>query len=334
MDNPYFSVVIPTYNRQAQLALCLDALASQSLDVRLFEVIVVDDGSTDGSAENVRKRAFPFPCKVLTVPNGGASEARNRGIKEARGGFIALTEDDVIPDSEWLAAAKRDLDAGGIDVLEGRTVYLGTATDVRRFEKTGIPSFIPCNLFVRRTVFDDVGGYDPAFFDARAHLYFREDADLGFRLLDAGYTVAFGREAVVAHPRQFGELRECLRHSRRYVFDPLLYRKHPLRYRACIEVKTIGGITIHRPQHLVALLYVACLAGMAWSATYGSLRWMTGLAAVAFVCSCLFRYRYQGIRTLRLHRLKDTIGFLAVPIVYIGAVCKGCIRYRTVGPLL
>src|SRR5512141_701583 len=130
MATPYFSVVIPTYNRQNVLARCLDALEHQTIAPSLFEVIVVDDGSTDGTREMLGSRAFPFAFRAITVPNGGASAARNAGVAIARGTFVALTEDDVVPDARWLEAAHRRLAGGDIDVLEGRTVALGTGGDI------------------------------------------------------------------------------------------------------------------------------------------------------------------------------------------------------------
>jgi len=334
MAKPLFSVVVPTYNRRESLGQCLEALSVQTLSPSSFEVIIVDDGSTDGTTEHWRARTFPFHTVFLVVPNGGASKARNTGVAAANGKYIAFTEDDVLPDENWLQNALKHIENGAVDVLEGRTTDLNREKEVRRFEGSHVPSFIPCNLFVRKGVFDQVGGYDPAFYDRSAHLYFREDADLGFRMLDAGFRVAFAHDVTVAHPPQFTTVRECFRHARRYVFDPLLYKKHPARFRALIEVKKVLGLTIRRPQHYVALAYVGFLLALCLAIVWGDQQCVAPLAVLAFGCSFLFRFKYQGWRALRLHEVHWMLGFLLLPLIYLASVLKGCIRYRTWGSLI
>jgi glycosyltransferase involved in cell wall biosynthesis len=328
---PLFSVIIPTHNRKATLERCLDALAAQEGGVADCEVIVVDDGSTDGTADAVAQHRYPFACTICSVPNAGPGRARNAGAARATGTFLAFTEDDVLPGSDWLASARRWLAEGNVDVLEGRTVREGDRADIRRFEPEPSPSFIPCNLFVRRAVFEQLGGYDDAFFDRKTGLYFREDADLGFRLLSAGYHAVLAGDVVVEHPLQFPDLASSLRHVRRYQFDPLLYRKHPGPYRSMIEVKSIGGMVLHRPLHYACLMYAALLAA-AVAGAFLALPWVVPAAlAGLFTCSWLVRFKYQSMRALRLYRLDETAGFAVLPAVYLASVVKGCFRFRSFG---
>jgi GT2 family glycosyltransferase len=297
-------------------------------------VIVVVDGSTDGTAEAVGEREFTFEVRCLVLPNGGASKARNAGAAAAQGDYIALTEDDVVPDKDWLSLAAQILGENTVDVLEGRTVYEDTRRDVRRMDAAGIPSFIPCNLFVKRSVFLELGGYDPEFFDAASRLYFREDAEFGFRVLQRGYRVAIAPAVVVAHPQQFSDLSLCIRHARRYVFDPLLYRKHPVQFRKMIEVKRILGLTIHRPQHLVAWVSVLALVLAAISGLRGEIEGAAAALACFAVCGQIFRWKYQGAAAFRLYNAGETLGFMGVPLIYLFAVVKGCWKYRVLGPLV
>jgi glycosyltransferase involved in cell wall biosynthesis len=334
MDRLLFSVVIPTYNRKEGLLACLDALAHQSADAASFEVVVVDDGSSDGTSAVLVGMNYPFVVQLLSNPHGGASAARNAGIAAARGEYVAFTEDDVLVEKDWLRNAAAHLAGGTIDVLEGRTVDSTTAKEVRRFEGKRLPSFIPCNLFVRRSLFGQVGGFDPAFHDVSRGLYFREDADLGFRLIDAGSRFAIAKDVVVAHPPQFLALSACLRHARRYMFDPLLYKKHPLRFRQFIEVKRVLGLSIHRPQHYVALVYAALLLWLIGAAIVGSWQTAVPLALLAFACSIFFRFKYKGMAALQLYNVKDTIGFMVLPLVYLASVVRGCFRFRSFGALL
>ena len=334
MNTPRFSVIIPTFNRKEPLRACLHALAEQTLDPSDFEVLVAIDGSDDGTREMLSECHAPFHLRALVLEHGGASRARNAGADAAIGEYLAFTEDDVIPDPYWLAHAQKHILEGSLDILEGRTVYTHSRSSVRRFEPHGIPSFIPCNLFVRRQAFLAVGGYDLDFFDRESGLYFREDSDLGFRLLDAGHTVFLAQDVLVAHPPQFDTLLGCIRHARRYIFDPLLYKRHPRRYRKGIEVKEIAGIILRRPQHYVALAalvaLLACVAGVI--AGNGALISLSTLAVA--LCGFLFRQKYQGWSALNPLEIHKTLGFSVVPFVYLLSLARGCIRYRSFRILL
>ncbi len=333
MITPLFSVIIPTFNRSTLLRECLKSLETQTFPLNEFEVIVVDDGSTDNTREMLAGMVTPFRLRSLHLENGGPSFARNAGAGLAQGEYLAFTEDDVIVASDWLSRAKEGLHRHGLDLLEGRTVYQDTGEDVRRFEPTQRPSFIPCNLFVRKDVFKRLGGYDREFYDKSLGLYFREDADFGFRVAEGGYRTGIVRDVVVRHPQQFGSLASCFRHLRRYVFDPLLYRKHPVKFRQLIEVKTIAGLTVHRPQHYLSLVYIF----MPFLLIVGVIEMRPAISAAAFACilgfSTLFRFKYQGLNALKLHRLHETIGFMAAPIVYMVAFLKGCVRHKSFGAL-
>jgi glycosyltransferase involved in cell wall biosynthesis len=329
-----FSVVIPTHNRREMLARCLASLERQRGQAPPFEVIVVDDGSSDGTAEFLNLEQYGFPLKYLRIEHGGPSCARNLGAASAAGNYLALTEDDVVVGEEWLSRAARHLEGTGTEILEGTTIYQHTKKEVRRFEKQRQPSFIPCNLFIKREVFHRIGGYDESFFDARSKLYFREDADLGFRLLAAGHTIILAPDVIVEHPPQFRGLVDCWRHARRYMFDPLLYRKHPLRFRQLIEVKTIFGLEIHRPQHYLALIYGVIILWLCTALAAQKSSAVTVLAIFAFGCSLLFRYKYQGWQAIKLYRVHETAGFTILPLVYLWAIVRGSLKFKTVGALI
>jgi glycosyltransferase involved in cell wall biosynthesis len=330
-----FSVIIPTYERAATLRQCLVALARQTYSANDFEVIVVDDGSTTPVAGELKGSDFPFKLVMESQRNAGAGAARNRGAGRAIGEILAFTEDDVVPDPDWLEKASDHFNRDpSIEVLEGKTVTSSTRTGIRRLDAPGIPSFIPCNLFVRAATFRQTGGYDPAFYDPKRHLYFREDADLGFRLLGLGAKVALVADVVVAHPVQFVSVHDAFRHARRYVFDALLYRKHPRLFRAFIEIKTILGVKVRRPQHLAALLALVVAGWVLLDLAQGPSIELIPLLAILAGTVLFTKFKYQGREGFRVRRLWDIPGFACVPALYLWSVTRGAVRYRSFGVLL
>src|SRR6516165_9610456 len=93
---PVVSVVIPTFNRLARLQQVLAALSAQTYPRDRFEVVVVSDGSTDGTDEFLAEAAAPFELTVVTQPNQGPAVARNRGVASARGSIVLFIDDDVV----------------------------------------------------------------------------------------------------------------------------------------------------------------------------------------------------------------------------------------------
>jgi glycosyltransferase involved in cell wall biosynthesis len=222
---PYFSVIVPTYERPAFLTTLVHTLAEQSW--RDFELIVVDQSQAPWPD---RDRDFGLDLTYVHTDLKGAVFARNRGADLAGGQVLAFTDDDCQPVPGWLAAAQAEFAARPIVGLEG-LITSGLADDPlwrpvtnEGFEGVG---FMTANLFVRADAFHRTGGFDVAF----DHPHFREDTDLGWRLQAVG-DVPFSRAAAVHHPPQPRSLeRESLEaRSAYFEKDALLLRKHPSRY--------------------------------------------------------------------------------------------------------
>lgn len=174
----------------------MDRLApgSQRIDPQSYEVIVSDDGVREPALDWMRA-SHPW-ARVVAGPRRGPAANRNAGAAAARGEWIAFTDDDTEPATEWLsafAAATGD----GADIYEGRTTCdggFGSPLYYAPVNETG-GWLWSCNFLVAAVAFRSVGGFDEGFCFPNA-----EDQDLRDRMRDAGFATRFVREALVNHP--------------------------------------------------------------------------------------------------------------------------------------
>lgn len=223
---PYFSVVVPSYERHERLSELLAALQAQT--ERDFEVIVVDQ-SANRWAE--AERTFGFPFTYYHSPVKGAVRARNTGAMLAQGKVIAFVDDDCLPDPEWLINARSwfaDENVAGVEGL----IYSDHLDDPdwRPVTNVGFEGigFMTANLMVRSDCFQFLGGFDLQF--DKPH--FREDTDFGWRLQELG-DVPYAADVRVFHPAQPRNIeRESLAaRTKFFKNDAKLYIKHPEKYR-------------------------------------------------------------------------------------------------------
>ena len=187
-------------NRAERLPTLINALAAQDLDER-FEVIVVDDGSTDDTFATLERLVehAPFELRPLQLDrNRGPATARNLGWKAARASVVAFTDDDCAPQPRWLRAMLAAL--ADADVVQGRTMpdptrvaRLGPFSHTIHVEsETGY--YETCNMAYRRSVLEQLGGFDETF-----RFPYGEDTDLAWRAKEMGARTAFADDAVVIH---------------------------------------------------------------------------------------------------------------------------------------
>jgi GT2 family glycosyltransferase len=204
------SVVVPTCGRAELLRRCVVALEAQSLPAASYEIIVVDD----------------------TLTRRGPAATRNIGWRRASAPIVAFTDDDTVPDRDWLAHALAAFEPG-VDAVTGRMIMPlpATPTDYERNEQ-GLEraEFVTANCLVRKEVLERLGGFDESF-----RLPWREDSDLHFRLLEAGCRIVRASDAIVVHPVRPAPWGVSLRQQRKVMFDALLFRKHRALYRERIR---------------------------------------------------------------------------------------------------
>lgn len=265
-----FSVVVCTRNGVGRISSCLRALQRQRWQD--FEVIVVDDGSSDGTAAEV---ASGFSeVRLLRQPAAGLSAARNAGAAAAAREVVVFTDDDCEPDEQWLAGLAKVLDAGW-DAAGGPNLAPppeNTAAAVIA-AAPGAPSHVMlddveaehlpgCNLAVRRAAFAAVGGFDPAFTTAG------DDVDFCWRLQDAGFRLGFSPTAFVWHHRR-GCLRSYLKQQLGYGrAEALLIAKHPHRFTPSGDALWHGFVYGSGPIRVVAgsIIYHGPMGGAGYQA--------------------------------------------------------------------
>ncbi len=232
---PALSVIIPAHNRGDLVTHTLRSLARQSLASDLYEVIVVDDGSTDGTPEVVtawEKDGAPIRLLRRTA-NRGPGPARNDGVRNAGGEIVVFVDSDVVVRPDFLALhleahrqAKRAVVCRGPVVPVAEIPAAGAP--LQRLPLAGYsPSYFdPANASVPRVELLAAG-----LFDERFGTYGWEDFDLGFRLQQRGLARVFRREAVAYHlqpapsPQAFDRM--LAKEEERARAAVYLYHKHP-----------------------------------------------------------------------------------------------------------
>lgn len=210
--SPLFSVIIPTYHRNDLLAKCLDCLAPgiQTLPAKQYEVIVTDDGFKTTAEEMIREH-YPW-AKWVAGPRRGPAANRNNGSKYAQLGWLAFTDDDCLPDPQWIEAyAKVIVDEPSYLVFEGRTYVdrpkqsLAEAAPIN--ESGG--HLWSCNFAIQKQLFESLTGFDERFPYAAM-----EDVDLKLRLSKIGHKSSFVEAASVCHPwRTIGGWKQIKQHQ-------------------------------------------------------------------------------------------------------------------------
>jgi GT2 family glycosyltransferase len=281
---PSVSVVVPTCGRPGLLSRCLEALERQSLARERYEIIVIED-----------------------IGRRGPAAVRNRGWRLARAQIVAFTDDDCVPDADWLRrgleafAEKPDAVCGRIvmPLPEPPTDY---QRDAQRLERS---EFVTANCFCRKRVLERLGGFDERF-----PLAWREDSDLHFRLLELGARIVVEPRAVVVHPVRPAPWGASLAQQRKVMFDALLFKKHPRLYRERIRATPrwdyyliVGSMFLGAFNPVFLLLWAMLTARFCWR-------------------------RLRGTALTPRHALEMVVTSIAIPPAAVFWRAVGALRFR------
>ncbi len=246
MDRKKISIIIPTRDRKDSLKVALNSIAASDYPRDDFEVIVVDDGSIDGTDELVLElqgRASII-LRYYKQERKGLSAAKNIGIKHARGDFLVFTDDDCIIEKDWLRKLTHAFDSPMVGVVGGPdrtppassplarsidysvTSFIGTG-GVREGRAIRLAKYFPrgCNTAVTKSALEEIGDFDESFGAG-------EDIELVYRVKRAGYMIRYAPEAFVWHKR-----RDSIRSFLKQIFSRGYWRvKLAHRHRELLEV--------------------------------------------------------------------------------------------------
>lgn len=214
--NEKISVIIPVKNDENKIGKCLEAVLSQT--IQPLEVIVVDGHSSDKTVENASK----YPVKIIFEDYGTVGGARQGGVEDARGEYVAFTDSDCAPEKKWLESLLKEFQPGIVGVGGGiRNIgkglweesialaldsFLGSANSVQDRvlkKKLFVKSISGCNSMYRRADLLNIGGFNPTY-------TMNEDTDINMRLSKIG-RILYTPEAIVLHNQQRNLTQFCKR---------------------------------------------------------------------------------------------------------------------------
>jgi glycosyltransferase involved in cell wall biosynthesis len=310
---PSVSVVVATKNREPMLRALLSCLEAQTLGRDAFEVLVVDDGSTDGTRaaleETVQRGSLSLRLLVHEKSRGPAA-ARNHGWRAARGELIAFTDDDCEPVPEWLERIVAEAEANPGQIIQGcvlpnprEAANAGAFSRSLRVDRPS-PHYETANVLYPRVVLEDLDGFDEQY-GAPAG----EDTDLGWRARARGVQYVFAPTALVHHAVHQRGAMNTLRDALRATDSVRPYRDHP-----GLRVYLDMGVFYDRSH---AYLLQAALAVVLARRTPAAL-----LFAAPYAARMVRRSRAEGkpLRAAPFFVLRDA--------VEVFAALRGAVRHR------
>lgn len=322
MDMFRITVVIPTYQRTMLLSRCLDALTKQTLNQRLYDIIVVGDGYDNETEELVATFNTAFENRITylyTECKKGPAAARNLGWLYADGHLVAFTDDDCIPDELWLQEIF-DAYNGEEKIVYTGSVYVPTPESPTDFERNTaqleVAEFITANCICTKQALYHVGGLDERF-----KMAWREDSDLHFKLLRAKIPIIKLNKAVVIHPARKAKWGISIKEQKKGIYNALLAKKFPSLYQARI------GHPTNALYYSLLLLLISMV--LLW---HVNLKWafFASLSFWLFLTAKFILIRLRGTSKSPSHIAEMVFTSILIPYLSIFWQLYGSIKYRTV----
>ncbi len=307
---PAISVIVPTRNRRDLIRDAIGGLLAQDLPVGEFEIIVVDNASTDGTEDVLRACADGSPVRFVGVVmhvDRGPAISRNVGVTLARGRLVAFTDSDCVPSPGWLRSCVDAMTAPHVGVVQGMTLpspgqqqpLFNHFIETKQLDG----SFSTSNVCYRRDALLAAGGFDPA-------CEYWEDVDLGWRVRRLGWDVRFEETALVHHQVIRLSAWQWLTHPRHFYNWPAKAARYP-EFRRHLVL----GVWVHW-SHALFECFVLGVALARW-------RRLTLLLALPYVAAFAVRRRLSGrwpVLKLLAHFTYDCVA--------CGALVAGSLRFR------
>ena len=261
LQPPTFSVIVPAYNAAPTITSCINALQRQINIPGDYEIIVVDDGSTDDTAALAQASG----AQVIHQQKRGPANARNVGIHAAKGSIVCFTDADCQPTPTWLSEIVTPL-LGNSDIAGCKGAYCCRQTELfarfvqieyeDKYDVLQSHQYITFMDFYsasyRRQILLDIGGFNEQF------IANSEDRELSYRLADCGYKMVFQRSALVCHVHSDSFWKYALKKVYNGYWTALAVRHYPMRMKDDTYTPQVQKVQIA----LMALLLITAAPGL------------------------------------------------------------------------
>ncbi|MCK4736316.1 MAG: glycosyltransferase [Methanophagales archaeon] len=246
----YVSIIVPVYNSAHTIEECIKSLLNLEYPKDKYEIIIVDNNSTDTTVEIVKK----YPVKVLHEGKQSSYAARNLGIKNAKGEIVAFTDADCIVDEEWLKQLVKNFRDETTAGVGGEILAYHPKSIVERYsDKSGIlsqkgcfemefvglklPFIATANAAYKKEILNEIGFFDDSFTSGG-------DVDLAWRITLKGYRIVYEPKAIVYHLHRrtlYGLFKQFFRYGEGH---PKLFKKHKAIFRKKYVIDILGLLLI------------------------------------------------------------------------------------------
>jgi GT2 family glycosyltransferase len=306
------SVVIPTHNRAPLLMNCIYALTRQSFKKKDFEIIIVTDGPDKATCNMLSRLASitflpEIRCLSLSKKSGPAA-ARNLGWRMAEAPLVAFTDDDCIPDEDWLARYYEAYEQAGSEliVFKGKVV-VPLSDEPTDYEKNAAnlatADFVTANCACTKEALQLIGGFDEDYTMA-----WREDSDLEFAFLQAGIGIVKVKQASIVHPVRRMRWGVSIREQKKSMFNALLFKKYPSLYRRKIRNSALWNYYAMIGSFIATPVLFLC--GLKWLALAAFVSWL--FMVIAFTAKRLKNTSHSPAHVVEMFITSMLIPFLSV----------------------